>query len=315
MLSFSRLKVLLVAAVASVACLAAATSATAAGIVNGDFENGTFEGWLQYNSSTEGGWFTYNAPKAVEEGWPPPAQGNYAAISDEGDPDTAILYQDFTVPLFSTSTLSLTVYYRSYAPIMVPNPNTLVTGIGPFENQQLRVDVMKTTAPIESLAATDILATPFTSITGDPETLLPKTVTADLSAFAGQTVRLRIANAVNDDVFNAGVDSVSLTSTPINTFTHGALKRKNGGATVTVKVPGPGLLKLLSAGKKGKPKPIRAVTKKLKKPGKVKLTLKPTGWGKKQLEATGKLPFKVKLTYKPTGGTATSQTLSGKLKG
>ena len=53
----------------------------------------------------------------------------------------------------------------------------------------------------------------------------PTQLSADLTPFAGQTVRLRIANAVNDGVFNTGVDAVSITSTPPNNvFTMGKLK-------------------------------------------------------------------------------------------
>ncbi|HVO55031.1 MAG TPA: hypothetical protein VMT37_11530 [Solirubrobacterales bacterium] len=308
-----RVRSLALALLAGGILLFAAASASAAGIVNGDFETGNLAGWLQHNSSPDGEWLTYQTSESA--GFFPPPQGNWAALTEEGDPDTAILYQEVALPPYSTSILSLTVYYKSDAPIVVPNPNTLLTGPGAtFDNQQLRVDVTKPTAPIESVAAEDILATPFANANGDPEIMAPKTVTADLSAFAGQTVRLRLANAINDSYFNAGVDDVTLTSALINTFTHGKLTKKNGSAIMTVTVPGPGIVKLVSAGKKGKPKPIKALTKNPAAPGKVKLSLKPTGWGKKMLEEKGKLPFKLQLTYEPTGGTATKQTLSGKLK-
>lgn len=95
---------------------------------------------------------------------------------------------------------------------------------------------------------------------------------------------MRIANAVHERIFYAGVDKVSISSTPINTFT------------------------------KGKPKPIKAAIKNPALPSTVKLPLKATGSGRKTLKEKGRLSFKVQVTYTPTGGTPTSQTLSGKLK-
>jgi hypothetical protein len=311
----SRLKVLLVAAVASAACLSAAASASAAGIVNGDFETGNLMGWNTYSQSGAGFWFPYTAAVATEEGWFPPPQGNWAAGNLEEDPDTTALYQDVALPPYSTNVLSLTAYYVSHAPIVAANTLTSEGAAPPaFENQQLRIDVIKPTASIETLNPEDILATLFANKTGDPQVMAPRTVSADVTQFDGQTVRLRIVNAVHDNEFNSGIDSVSLASTLINTFTLGKLTKKNGSATVALTVPGPGTLKLISVGKKGKPMPIKALTKHPAAPGKVKLSLKPTSWGKKKLEETGKLPFRVQLTYTPTGGTPTSQTLSGKLK-
>ena len=77
---------------------------------------------------------------------------------------------------------------------------------------------MKPTAPIESLNPADILTTVFANKAGDPQSMAPTALQADLSPFAGQTVRLRIANAVNDSVFNAAVDAVSIASTRRTTW-------------------------------------------------------------------------------------------------
>ena len=106
---------------------------------------------------------------------------------------------------------------------------------------------MKPTAPIESVNPSDILTTLFANKNGDPESMAPTQLSADLTPFAGQTVRLRIANAVRDNVFNAAVDAVSITSTPPNNvFKKGKLKlnRSNGTGTLTVTVPGAGVLSL-----------------------------------------------------------------------
>lgn len=311
----TRLKTaVLSATVAVIACCGLLTaSAGAASVVNGDFETGNLSGWTPYSSTGEGNWFAY----ANEPGVPlfPPPSGNWAAADAQGGPDTLILSQDVALEPYATHTLTMTLYYASTQPIAVPNPDTLsVFGSPGFKNQQYRVDLVKPTATIESLAATDILATVFANKNGDPEIMAPAVFTTDLSAFAGQTVRLRIANAVHEGPFYAGVDAVSITSTPINTFTKGKLKKGNGSATLEITVPGPGTLKLVSVGKKGKPKPIKAATKNPTLPATIKLPLKATNWGQKALKEKGKLSFKVQVTYTPTGGTPTSQTLSGKLK-
>lgn len=311
----TRLKTaVLSAAIAVIACCGLLTaSAGAANVVNGDFESGNLEGWSAYSSTGEGAWFAY--AKEPGQGILAPTSGNWAAITEEVDPDTPILYQDVVLAPYATNTLTMTLYYASSAPIAIPTPNTLsVEAPDPeFENQQYRVDVVKPTAPIESLNPTDILAAVFATKVGGPEEMGPTVFTTDLTPFAGQTVRLRLANAVFDGPFNAAVDNVSITSTPINTFTKGKLKKGNGSATLEVAVPGPGTLKLVSLGKKGKPKPIKSATKNPALPGTIKLPLKATGSGHKTLKKKGKLSFKVQVTYTPTGGTPTSQTLSGKL--
>jgi hypothetical protein len=191
---------------------------------------------------------------------------------------------------------------------------------------------MKPTAPNETLNPADILATLIASKNGDPEEKAPTHLSADLTPFAGQTVRLRIANAVNEDVFNVGVDAVSISSTPLpppaspsNVFTKGKLKlnKKNGTGTLTVTVPGAGVLTLADANgskkataskRKRKPKLVKPATLKPTAAGTVKVPLKPTGAGKKILRKKGKLKFKATLSFTPTGGSASTQSLRGTLK-
>ncbi|HEX3243086.1 MAG TPA: hypothetical protein VHQ97_08390 [Solirubrobacterales bacterium] len=345
-----------VAALAALLLIPAASPA--ATVVNGDFETGNLSGWQVHNSTPEGDWFVYSGTKTplekraeeealeeaeneeeeqeVIESFPPffpPPQGGWAAATDENQPDTAILYQDIALEPYYSHLLTMTFYYHSQAPIRVPNPDTLsVTPPPPPEEedgptqQQVRVDVMRPTAPIESLNPSDILVTLFANRNGDPETMAPTQLSANLTPFAGQTVRLRFANAVNDFVFNAGVDAVSVTSTPpSNVFTKGKLKlnRKKGTATLTVTVPGAGVLTLADAGgtkkataskKKRKPKLLKPATVNATAAGTVKVPLKPTGAGKRILRKRGKLRFKASLSFTPTGGFAGSQSLKGTLK-
>ncbi|HET7507750.1 MAG TPA: hypothetical protein VFJ53_05270 [Solirubrobacterales bacterium] len=321
------------ATVVAACALIAPAGAGAATITNGDFETGNLDGWQVYNSSPSGNWFAYSGTSTpyqegleIEMGEPvtffPPPQGSYAAVTDEYNPDTAILYQDVALEPSWTHHLALTLYYKSYAPITVPEPNTLATDDTFENNQQLRVDVMKPTAPIESLASGDILATVFANKNGDPMEMAPATFTADLTPFAGQTVRLRVANAVQDNVFNTGVDAVSISSTPppapappapSNAISRGklTLNKKKGTGKLAIVVPGPGTLTEVGKGKKKK---VKGAALTVTAAGTVQVPLKPTTLGRKILNAKGKLKSGIEVTFAPTGGTAAAQIYKVTLK-
>ncbi len=342
-------------------------AASGATVVNGDFETGNLSGWQVSNSSPDGNWFAYTGtkpplqkkeeekPEEIEiipiepikpitpkiepvpsRVFPPffaPPQGSWGAVSDEEDPDTAILYQDIALEPYWTHQLTMTFYYNSFDQIFVPSPDTLATG-GPRiiiigeepkpVNQQVRVDVMKPTAPIDSLNPSDILTTLFASKNGDPESMAPTQLSANLTPFAGQTVRLRIATAAGDLVFNAGVDAVSIASTPPNNkFKKGKLKlnKSNGTGTLSVTVPGPGVLTLADAAatkkataSKAKRRLVKPATLKPTAAGSVKVPVKPTGAGKKALKTKGKLKVKASLSFTPTGGLASKQSFRGTLR-
>ena len=122
-----------------------------------------------------------------------PPQGTYAAIADEADPETLLLYQEVSLPAGTSDQLSLLAYYNSYDPIAVPTPDTLSVFeevLGGQPNQQFRIDVMRAGAPVESLEPSDILLNVFQTAPGAPAVMKPTTLTADLTPFAGQTVLL-----------------------------------------------------------------------------------------------------------------------------
>jgi hypothetical protein len=312
-----RSRVFVVFLVAVALATLAPAGAGAATVVNGNFETASLSGWQVYNSSPNGNWFAYSGAAGPISGKPqfPPPSGGFAATSDEVSSDTPILYQDVALEPYYSHSLGLTLYYVSQAPIFVPNPNTLSSNPKTTEhNQQLRVDVMKPTAPIESLDPTDILATVFANKNGDPTSMAPTRLSADLTPFGGQTVRLRIANAVLDYYFLSGVDDVSITSTPpSNAFTKGklTLNKKKGTGKLAIAVPGPGTLMLVG---KGSPKRIRNANRTATAAGTLKLPLNPNGSGKKALNAKGKLKTKIAVTFTPTGGTAKTQTFKVTLK-
>jgi hypothetical protein len=323
--------------------LLAPGGARAATVVNGNFETGDLSGWHVAAATHLGGWFAYEGAAAPigskrKEGpttVQPPPQGAYAATTDEADPDTLILYQDVTLGAGSSQWLSLLVYYNSYKPIAVPTPDTLSVDegvLGSQKNQQFRIDVMKPDAGLESVDPADILRTIFLTRPGDPQSMAPTKLVADLSAFAGQTVRLRVANAMHEEVFNAGIDAVSITSSPPGQSSPGSkggprlfslgkvkVNRHKGTATLGVRVSGPGQLTAkgvlgsshaasASAAKKPQ-KPIQPVKFQVASPRTVTLNLRPTASARRILRQKHKLRVKVVVTFKPTGGPAETASL------
>jgi hypothetical protein len=322
---FAVLVSLLAAGVLALPAVAAANLVT-----NGDFETGDLSGW-QVNDAPDisGSWFAYSGTENPVEplaSVPPPPQGEYAAITAQDGPGSHILYQDVALGE-GAHELSLVAYYESTAAIVSPESLSSESG----SNQQYRIDVLKTGVPLTTVNPADILATLLHTEEGDPEEMEPTTLTADLSPFAGQTVRLRLAEVDNEGPFNAGVDVVSVSGSappppvsppvpapapppPSNAFTFGKLKlnKKKGTATLQVNVPGAGSLTASDVKRKGKR--IQDAVATASAAGIVTLKLKPTGSGRKTLKAKGKLAFKALVTFTPTGGTAASQTRSGKLK-
>jgi hypothetical protein len=302
---FSRSRLLVLPIVAA-ALLAAPGTASAGLVNNGDFETGTLSGW-QTSNTPLGDWEAYTGTNVDGFTVPAPPQGTHAAITVQGEESRQILYQDVTLPPGgSVNQLSLFAYYVSRAPIF--SPDTLSIAV---PNQQYRIDVMKPGAPIDSVAPDDILATVFRTVTGDPQELAPTIKTADLSAFAGQIVRLRFAAAVTDNELNAGVDAVSIAS---NGFSIGkaALNKKKGTARIPVTVPDAGSLKVSGNGVSGKAKLASKAVQV--SGGTVTLLIRPSGKTKGKLNETGKAKVKAAITYTPTGLTANTEKTKIKLK-
>jgi CubicO group peptidase (beta-lactamase class C family) len=181
-------------------------------MVMDDFESGAMTGWQSVGGGS-GGWFVYsdghkppepaqsdpNVPFAV----PDPPQGRFAAVTDMNGPGTRILYRDLR--LQGRYTLRLTVFYTGTAPFS--SPATLAYDT-PEPNQQFRIDLVGLSAPIDSVAKGDVLANVFHTSPGDAARRPPTEVRMDVSAWAGQTVRLRLATTDNQGPLRVGVDNI-----------------------------------------------------------------------------------------------------------
>jgi D-alanyl-D-alanine carboxypeptidase len=177
-----------------------------------DFESGAITNWQAVGGGS-GGWFVYsdghtapdpaqsdpNAPFDV----PNPPQGRFAAVTDMNGPGTRILYRDLR--LEGRFRLQLSVFYTGAGPFS--SPATLAYDT-PEANQQFRIDLVHPSAPIDSVAKSDVLVNVFHTSPGDPARRQPTEARVDASAWAGQTVRLRLATTDNQGPLRAGVDNI-----------------------------------------------------------------------------------------------------------
>jgi len=134
---------------------------------------------------------------------PNPPQGKFAAVTDMNGPGRRILYRDVT--LDGRYRLHLTVFYVNaggFSPSDTSSRDTL------GDEQQYRIDLVSPAAPTTSTAKGELLATIYQGRSGDPSRQQPTEVTFDLSPWAGQTVRLRLASADNQGPLRAGVDNI-----------------------------------------------------------------------------------------------------------
>jgi len=201
--------------------LASAAAAPRSATVVDDFESGTLAGWTLERRGN-GNWFTYQdgrqAPDPKQSNafvpfnMPNPPQGKFAAVSDAMGPALKLMYRD--IKLEGPVMLELTVFYvngtdgLSGYGVPFAAPRTLAINAGP--NQQFRVDVLAPTAAADSLADADLRATVFETRPDAPARRGPTPIRYDLSPWAGQTVRLRIATAANQAPLRAGIDNVRL---------------------------------------------------------------------------------------------------------
>jgi hypothetical protein len=208
--STGRTRLVVIIGVTMAMFLLAVTPATAAIVTNGGFETGNLKGW--HRDTTGGGdWTAYKGTPTLCGGnsVTAPPVGKYAAGVTISDPGRRILYQDLRLPRDARRIkLLMKVFYMSSPPLVTPVPASLDPAV--ISNQQFRGDVMKRGAPVDSVKTTQVLAPVFATATSGPQTLAPTRVKANLTAFRGKTVRLRIAEVDNAGCLNAGVDAIKV---------------------------------------------------------------------------------------------------------
>jgi hypothetical protein len=219
-------------ALACILVLAGAGAARAAItqlITNGDFESSgvSLTGWTTADQPGGDGTFALQSgttiliPSAtVTVPVAAPPGPTHAAMSNGGAPGSHVLLQDFVVPTtvgFATLSFSLFVQNQALTATGAPaffSPNTLDFGDFNVNNQQARVDIITNTAAPFSVASSDVLLNTFQTQPGNPAVSGYSTLTVDvtplLRSHAGQTLGLRFAEVDNNNLFQLGVDQVSL---------------------------------------------------------------------------------------------------------
>ena len=177
---------------------------------NGGVGSSTFTGWTVYSQpGSDGALAVQSDTVSPQNGFPveAPPEGGFAAMTDQIGPGAYALYQDIAIPVDAASV-------SFSAQILIDNkasdfatPATLDYTVSP--NQQFRVDILDPAAGPQDLGAA-VLENLFLTNPGDPLLQPYQTITADLSAYAGQTIRLRFAETDNSNFFNVGIDAVSV---------------------------------------------------------------------------------------------------------
>jgi len=118
------------------------------------------------------------------------------------------------LPANSCLQLQYTYYYNNLNEEFVTPPTLSINDV---PNQQIRIDIMNPDSDPFSVAPGDVLENLLLTEPGDPAIVLPTVATFNISAFAGQTIRLRFALANNEFFMNMGVDNVSILPVSCNT--------------------------------------------------------------------------------------------------
>jgi D-alanyl-D-alanine carboxypeptidase len=183
-------------------------------IVLDDFESGALTDWQAVGSGS-GGWFVYTdgqeAPDPAQSdpnvafNVHDPPEGKFAAVTDMNGPGTRILYRDLR--LDGRFALHLIAFYAGTAPFSSP---ASLSHEMRESNQQFRIDLIRPSAPIDSLANGDLLVNVFRTSPEAPPALQPTHVRVDVSRWAGETVRLRLAQTDNGGPLRVAVDNITL---------------------------------------------------------------------------------------------------------
>lgn len=218
-------------------------------IINGGFEsnNGVntsvFSNWSvvreNADGSVVGNFYVQSGTRSpkFQLDVPSPYGGAFAAMTDQSGPGRTAIYQDIAVPATGAVWLNLRLLIVNQADDFLPAATLSLSEPG---NQQVRVDVIDPLASVWDTAS-GVLANAYISQPGDRTkgtTYVPMAV--DLSALAGRTVRIRIAEVDTVHGLVVGVDQASVTHVPVATCP--PVRPREGTATCSLDADGDGLL-------------------------------------------------------------------------
>ncbi|MCI0704510.1 MAG: FG-GAP-like repeat-containing protein [Planctomycetia bacterium] len=153
------------------------------------------------------------------------SQSSFNPNSDESYAGSHALYQDITIPANATSVrLTLSLYLDSFGDWSDTNDFDLLDYRTALPNQQVRVDIVDPNARDAQgmlLNELDVRNAVLQNLfLTDPNDPLTRSVSldVDLSAFAGRTIRIRIATTNNQGQLIVGVDNVSVEAILVDTI-------------------------------------------------------------------------------------------------
>lgn len=188
-------------------------------ITNGGFEDGSLLGWSTASRNSFGAFAVDDDTLSDLSGNSTvgPAVGSYFALSDAVWSGAQVLWQPVTIPPGSSVTISYRLFANSYAPITVGGANLDDTGSA---NQHARVDLV----PLDGF-----LANPYSTVNAiniwsgggyvaqnaSPTSYILQVHEVTNIGRDGGTYVLRFGVVANQDVFNLGLDSVSVIYTEV----------------------------------------------------------------------------------------------------
>jgi hypothetical protein len=184
-------------------------------LVNGSFElndglgSNVFTGWTVVDlAGSSGSWFVQSGNASPLTGFvvQPPTDGSFAAMTDQFNPGSHILYQDVLVPSHGPAYLGFDLFLHNLAGAFA-TPNTLSPE--EFPNQQFRADILNPNASVDDVGAGVLLPVYRTEV-GDSALSSYRTITVSLQQFRGQVVRIRFAEVDNQGFFQVGLDRVTV---------------------------------------------------------------------------------------------------------
>jgi hypothetical protein len=182
-------------------------------LTNGGFETGSSAGWtINSQSGSAGNFAVINATTTPLSGSTTvgPASGSFYAVSDQTGPAALALIQRFTVsgPV-SSVVLSFSLFANSYGGTFI-NPAGLDYTVS-AANQFARVDILTAAAsPFDT--GSGVLANFYLGADSGANPHAYKNYSFSITSLTGGggTFQLRFAEVDNLDVFNLGVDNVSV---------------------------------------------------------------------------------------------------------
>jgi hypothetical protein len=206
------------------AALALGTSAaSAAKVENGNFERGNLSGWqtTYYPMPDDpfGEWFVYGdimRPDMRRGGLPLPPQGQFGAVTNQINLSGQILSQVVELKPGKRHKLRFKLAYQDQDNPRLDSRRGVPSFITPptlalnRPNQQFRMDVIERDAPIKSVKRKHVLERVYRTETDDPNARGFRKVTANLTPYAGEKVRLRFAVVVTESPLNVAIDAVKV---------------------------------------------------------------------------------------------------------